>query len=84
MYWLDAAVGLMNEIQEGIDAPIDIRDAVQAMSVHTASMDSRLYKLGEDIVFNDDIIKSVASLDRIQKINENRFAIEVSFSIGPL
>jgi hypothetical protein len=84
MYWLDKAAILMNEIQDGIDAPLNIQGGLQAIPLHLASMDSRMYELGEEIVFKDDIIRDFVTLDRIQKISDNRFAVEISFATGPL
>jgi hypothetical protein len=84
MYWLDKAAILMNEIQDGIDAPLNIQGGLQAIPLHLASLDSRMYELGEEIVFKDDIIRDFVTLDRIQKISDNRFAVEISFATGPL
>jgi hypothetical protein len=84
IYWLNKAAILMKEIQDGIDAPLDIQGGIEAIPIHLASMDSQLYELGEEIVFKDDIIRDFVTLDRVQKINEKRFAIEISFATGPL
>lgn len=84
IYWLDKAVTLMKEIEGGIDAPLNISRGIEAISAHITSMDSRAYELGEEIVFNDDVIRDFVSLDRVQKINERRFAVEISFATGPL
>jgi hypothetical protein len=84
IYWLGKAATLMKEIQYGIDAPLNLQLGIDAIPIHLASMDSRSYELGEEIVFNDDVIRSFVTLDRVQKINEKRFAIEISFATGPL
>jgi hypothetical protein len=84
MYWLNKAAILMKEIQHGIDAPLNIQDGIEIIPIHLASMDNRIYELGEEIVFKDDIIRDFVTLDRVQRINERRFAIEISFATGPL
>lgn len=84
IYWLDKAVILMREIENGIDAPLNIQGGIEAIPIHMASMDSRTYELGEEIVFKDDIIRDFVTLDRIQRINDKRFALEISFAKGPL
>ncbi len=84
IYWLDKAVILMREIENGIDAPLNIQGGIEAIPIHMASMDSRTYELGEAIVFKDDIIRDFVTLDRIQRINDKRFALEISFATGPL
>lgn len=84
IYWLDKAVILMKEIEDGIDAPLNIQGGIEAIPIHMASMDSRTYELGEEIVFKDDIIRDFVTLDRVQKMSDKRFAIEISFATGPL
>lgn len=84
IYWLDKAVILMKEIEDGIDAPLNIQGGIEAIPIHLASMGSRTYELGEEIVFKDDIIRDFVTLDRVQKISDKRFAVEISFATGPL
>jgi hypothetical protein len=84
IYWLDKAVILMKEIEGGIDAPLNIRGGIVAIPIHVASMDSRTYELREEIVFKDDIIRDFVTLDRVQRISDKRFAVEISFATGPL
>jgi len=84
IYWLDKAVILMKEIENGIDAPLNIQGGIEAISIHMASMDGRTYELGEEIVFNDDIIRDFVTLDRVQRMNDKGFALEISFATGPL
>ena len=84
IYWLDKAVILMKEIETGIDAPLNIAGGIEAIPLHTALMDSRTYELGEEIVFKDDIIRDFVTLDRVQRLNDKRFAVEISFASGPL
>lgn len=83
-YWLDKAAILMNEIQDGINAPLNLQGGIEAIPIQLASMDSRIYELGEEIIFNNDAIRDFVTLNRVQKINEKRFAIEISFATGPL
>ena len=72
----------MNEIQDGIDAPLNIQGGLHAIPLYLASMDSRMYELGEEIVFKDDIIQDFVTLDRIQKMSENRFAVDGGDAAG--
>lgn len=84
VYWLNKAAILMNEIQDGIDAPLNLQGGIEAIPIHLASIDGRNYELGEEIIFHDDVIRDFVTLDRVQKINDKRFAIEISFATGPL
>jgi len=84
IYWLNKATILMTEIDNGLDAPLDIKGGLGAIPIHLSSLDSRTYYLGEEIVYDDDVIRDFVTLDRVQKINDRRFAIEISFATGPL
>lgn len=42
------------------------------------------YSLRQEIVYEDDLIRDFVTFDRIQKINDKRFAIEISYATGPL
>ena len=81
-YWLGRAVVLMKEIQRGLDAPLDIDGGTAAMdSVHRENLE---YTLGKEIVYDNDDIRDFATLDRIQKLGDRVFAVEVSYATGPL
>jgi hypothetical protein len=84
VYWLGKAAILMDEIQRGIDAPLNLQGGIDAIAVHLASLDSESYIFGKEIVYNEDAIQEFVTLDRVQRINGKRFAIEVSFAKGPL
>lgn len=84
MYWLPIVEIMMQEIIPGIDAPIDIPKAVKFIPLHLALLDSRPYELGEEMVVNNDIIREFVTLDRIQQVDDNRFAVELSFTRGAL
>lgn len=84
IYWLNKATILMTEIEKGLDAPLDIKGGIDAIPIYLSSLDSRTYNLGEEIVYDDDVIRDFVTLDRVQHINDRRFAIEISFATGPL
>ncbi len=84
VYWLNKANILMTEIEKGLDAPLDIKGGIDAIPIYLSSLDSRSYDLGEEIVYDDDVIRDFVTFDRIQKLNDRRFAIEISFATGPL
>jgi hypothetical protein len=81
-YWLDKAVNLIREIENGIDAPLDIVGGT--IAVENFSKENKNYNLGEEIVYDDDLIRDFVKIDRIQKVGDNRYAIEVSYGTGPL
>ncbi|MCZ8023431.1 MAG: hypothetical protein ACK5FG_04075 [Chryseotalea sp.] len=84
VFWLNKATILMTEIENGLNAPLDIKGGINAIPIYLASLDSQPYNLRDEIVYDDDVIRDFVTLDRIQKISEGRFAIEISFATGPL
>jgi len=80
-FWLDKAVILMNEIEKGIDVPIDISGGSAAAS--KLAKEKRNYLLGEEIVYKEGSVRGFVTFDRIQKIDDARFAIEISYASGP-
>lgn len=81
-FWLDKAVIMMNEIQSGIDTPLDISGGTLAASA--LLKENKNYVLGEEIVSRGGSIRSFATFDRIQKLSDNRYAVEISYATGPL
>jgi hypothetical protein len=84
IYWLGKARLMMKDIAQGINSPLDIGAGVGAISTFLASFDTPAYYLGQEIVVKDDEIRDFLTLDRIQKINNSRFAFEISYARGPL
>lgn len=80
-YWLAKAVILMNEIGKGIDVPIDIPGGTGAVS--QLIKEKRSYLLGEEIVYREGSVRGYVTFDRIQKIDDAKFAIEISYASGP-
>jgi len=81
-YWLDKAVSLMREIEKGLDAPLDIEGGT--LATENFLKQNKDYNLGEEIVYDDDSIRDFVTIDRIQKISNKRFGIEISYATGPL
>ncbi|SHH26394.1 hypothetical protein SAMN04488109_3430 [Chryseolinea serpens] len=81
-YWMDKAVGFMRDIRKGLDAPIDTDNGTDAIA--RLLKEKKTAELTEEIVFEEGSIRSAATLDRVQKIDDRRYAIEISFFTGPL
>lgn len=80
-FWSSKIVDLMNEITDGIDAPIDLKKGTQTLSEHIKKNPIQLY---EDITFEPGEIRTYLTIDRIQKIDNKRYALEISYIVGPL
>lgn len=83
-YWLQKSTVFMKEIESGIDAPLNIQSGIKAIVNRATTMEDSLYQVGDEIVYHQDLIREFVSLDRVQRIDDKRFAIEISFSKGPL
>jgi hypothetical protein len=81
-YWLDKAVILMNEIEKGLDAPLDTPGGTLATRKYWE--ERKIYSLGEEIVYDDDVIRDFVTFDKVQKISDTKYAIEISYATGPL
>ena len=82
-YWYVNSCKLMDEIKEGIDAPIDIEKGLQAFNDHISKNVFDL-ELETEIDYGENEIRNFVSLDNISKIENNRFAVTISFAVGPL
>jgi hypothetical protein len=80
-FWLDKAVILMNEIERGLNTPLDIHGGTVATANHAKAV--KPYRLGEEIVYDDGDVRDYVTFDRIQKMSDRRFAVEISYAKGP-
>jgi len=86
-FWYKKAVLLMSEIVVGLDSPINIEKGTKELINFIDKYQSNNYtnlKLQEEIDFGGDDIRDYVAIDRIQKIDDNKYAIEISFVTGPL
>ena len=81
-YWMDKAIILMDEIKIGLNAPLHISDGTASTRAFLKS--NKDYQLGDEIVSKEGEIRDFVTLDRIQKLGDKRFAIEISYATGPL
>lgn len=86
-YWFKAAHRLMTGMLEGLDAPIDIKRGLVYLESNILRDEKNGYKnlhLGEEIDFGSNDIRSFVTVDRIEKMTDNKFAVTISFATGPL
>ena len=81
-YWMDKSIILMSEIENGLHVPLHISDGTAATTAFLKS--NKEYQLGDEIVSKEGEIRDFVTLDRIQKLGDKRFAIEISYTTGPL
>ena len=77
----------MTEILDGVDAPIDIKKGITQLTNQTDSDQSTNFKnlkLRDEIDFGGNEIRDFVSVDRIEKLTDKKYAVEISFATGPL
>jgi hypothetical protein len=86
-YWFKTASKLVAEISNGIDAPIDISEGIAQLTNHIDSdqpTNFKNLKLGSEIDFGGNGIRNFVSVDRIEKLTDKNYAVDISFATGPL
>lgn len=86
-FWYKKAVLLMSEIVSGLDSPINIDKGTKELINFIDKDQPNNYanlKLHEEIDFGGEDIRDYVAVDRVQKIGDNKYAIEISFVTGPL
>lgn len=82
IYWLNKSAVLVSEISDAIDAPLDFNDGVSAIK-KTIRPEVR-YEPGQEIVYAEGEIRQFTSLNRVQQLPASKYAVEVTFALGPL
>lgn len=82
-YWYVAAINLMKSTQKGLDAPMDFDKALKALNAHISKNVFEL-QLKTEIDFGGNDIREIVTLDEIERLSTNRFAVTITFAVGPL
>jgi len=86
-YWFTKTGVMMNEVAEGINAPINIKKGLNFFDDYIEKNRKTEFKevsLGEEIDFGGSEIRDYLTVDRISLLSEQRYVIEISFLTGPL
>jgi hypothetical protein len=79
-FWLGKTYELLSETKDGIDSEF-VGQCLDDLSAHIRS--GGKVAVGEEIVFHDEDIRNYATFDRVQKIDDKTYAVEISFLSGP-
>lgn len=85
--WIKNTVSLLNEIEKGIDSPIDIEKGIHHLINYIDNDGDHSYlnlKFGDEIDFGNNDMPQFLTVDKLKKLSDKRYAIEVTFSMGPL
>ena len=86
-FWCIKAIEMMQSIEPGLDAPIDIKLGTKKFLEFLDGDAKNNYSnvsLGKEIDYGGDDIREFVWLNRIEKIDDKRIAIEINYSMGPL
>jgi hypothetical protein len=86
-YWFRAANKLMTGMLSGIDAPVNLKKGLNYLGSYIDRDQKNGYqnlKFGEEIDFGINEIRNIVAVEQVEKITDGRFAVTVSFSVGPL
>lgn len=81
-FWMNKAILLMQSIEEGIESPLDIPGGTAKMK--QVLDDKKPYANGEEIVYADGEIRQYVTFDRVEKMDNKKYAVEVTYGMGPL
>lgn len=89
VYWYLIVYVLMTEIIKGLDTPFVTSKKLATLKSFTEDKiktNPKSFKIGEKIKLSgdDSVIRNFITVDKIEKITDKKFGIEISFSIGPL
>jgi hypothetical protein len=80
-FWASKIVDFMTEISDGIDAPIDLKKGTKALNEYIKLNQIQIL---EDVTFEPGEIRTYLNIDRIQKIDNKNYGLEISYIVGPL
>ena len=86
-FWYQKAHLLMTEIMKGLNTPFVTSKELGTLKAFTdekIKTNPESFKLEEEIDHGDNEIRNYITVDKIEKLTDKKFAIEISFSIGPL
>ena len=81
-FWFKSAASLTREVLDGLEAPINITKGLDKLVAHVDNKET--LKLGDEIDFVTGDIRSFVSVDRVEKVTDKKYAVEISFATGPL
>jgi hypothetical protein len=86
-YWGNTALTLMREVSSGLDVPLEIDTALNRLSARLnkdkLKADNKL-TLGEEIDFGGPDPRQYLIIERVTRLADQRYAVEVSLSYGPI
>jgi hypothetical protein len=86
-YWGNAALSLMRQVASGLDVPLEIDTALSKLSARLdrdKSHNEEKLALGEEIDFVGPDPRQYLIIERVTRLADQRYAVEISLSYGPI
>lgn len=86
-FWFRAGSELMKETLAGLDAPIDLERGVGALDHFIEADKQNDFKnlsYNKDIDYGINEIRNIVNVESVEKLNDDKAAFTISFSVGPL
>lgn len=86
-YWFKAARQLMTGMLSGLNMTIDFKRGIMFLGNYIEKdkeNDYKNLKLGDEIDFDGNEIRNFVRVDRIEKMTGEKYAVTLSFVLGPL
>lgn len=80
-FWASNIVDLMTEINNGIDSPMDLKKGTIALSNYVRENQVEIL---DEVTFEPGEIRTYLTIDRVQKIDNKKYGLEISYIVGPL
>lgn len=82
-FWAEKVVILMKEVENGINAPIEIKKGIKSLEKHLMNSKKNNYKdlkLEEEIDFGDmNSLRDFVRIDKVERLTDGKICLEVSF-----
>lgn len=81
-YWALNVIKLMREVEPAINSPLNLKKGIIYFSKYISTKKYPL--LQHEIEYGSSEMNNTVILNRIEKIKKDKYAVELTFSLGPL
>lgn len=82
-YWYQQAAKFIEEVGKGIDEPL-IQSEKAVTVLKNYPLKSKNPQFGEEIDYGGNDLRTFVTINKVEKIDDKKFALEVAFAVGPL
>ena len=87
-FWYKRIVTLLNEVNKNLDKPpVDVEKGTERLVTQIENDLPNGYenlKFGEELDYGEEAIRSFVRIDNVEKLDDKKVALEITFAKGPL